>query len=75
MGEWRGAYRILVGKYKGRRPLGKPRGRQEDNIKMNLRDVGWDAWTGSMWLNIRTGGGLLCKRKFTFGFDKIRGIL
>jgi hypothetical protein len=42
MGERRGAYRALVGKPKGRRPLGKPRRRWEDNIKMNLREVGWE---------------------------------
>jgi hypothetical protein len=41
MGERRGAYRALVGKPKGRRPLGRPRRRWEDNIKMDLREVGW----------------------------------
>jgi hypothetical protein len=41
MGERRGAYRVLVGKPEGRRPLGRPRRRWEDNIKMNLREVGW----------------------------------
>jgi hypothetical protein len=40
MGERRGAYRALVGKPEGRRPLGKPRRRWEDNIKMALREVG-----------------------------------
>ena len=38
-GERRGAYRVLVGKPEGRRPLGIPGRRWEDNIKMNLRDV------------------------------------
>jgi hypothetical protein len=42
MGEKRGAYRILVGRPEGRRPLGRPRRRWEDNIKMDLQDVGWD---------------------------------
>jgi hypothetical protein len=46
MRERRGAYRGLVGKPEGRRPLGKPRRRWEDNIKMDLRDVGWGAYTG-----------------------------
>jgi hypothetical protein len=56
----RGAYRALVGKREGRRPLGRPRRRWEDNIKMDLREVGWGgAWTGSIWLRIETGGGLL----------------
>jgi hypothetical protein len=38
----RNAYRILVGKPEGKRPLGKPRRRWADNIKMDLRDIGWD---------------------------------
>jgi hypothetical protein len=41
MGERKGAYRALVGKPEGRRPLGRPRRRWEDNIKMDLREVGW----------------------------------
>jgi hypothetical protein len=59
MGERRGAYRALVGKPEGRGSLGRPRRRWEDNIKMNLREVGWGAWTGSIWLRIGTGGELL----------------
>jgi hypothetical protein len=39
MGERRGAYRALVGKPEGRRPLGRPRRRREGNIKMDLRQV------------------------------------
>jgi hypothetical protein len=42
MGERRGAYRALVGKTEGRRPLGRPWRRWEDNIKMDLREVGWE---------------------------------
>jgi hypothetical protein len=38
-GEVRGAYNILVGRPEGRRPLGKPRRRWEDNIKMDLREI------------------------------------
>jgi hypothetical protein len=41
MGERRGAYRALVGKPEGTRPPGKPRRRWEDNIKMDVRNVGW----------------------------------
>jgi hypothetical protein len=37
MGEVRGAYNILVGRFEGRRPLGRPRRRWEDNIKMDLK--------------------------------------
>jgi hypothetical protein len=57
MGEKRNAYRILVGKPEGRRPLGRPRRRWVDNIKMDLRDG--MVWTGSIWLRIGTCGGLL----------------
>jgi hypothetical protein len=53
MGESRGAYRTLVGKPDGRRPLGRPRRRWEDNIKMDLLAVGWGgAQTGLIWLRI-----------------------
>jgi hypothetical protein len=62
MGERRGAYRALVRKPEGRRPLGRPRLRWEDNIKMDLRELGWGAQTGLIWLRIGTGGGLLCIR-------------
>jgi hypothetical protein len=41
MGEKRNAYRLLVGKPEGRRPLGRPRRRLLDNIGMNLVEVGW----------------------------------
>jgi hypothetical protein len=40
MGEGRGVYRVLVGKLERRRPLGRPRRRWEDNIRMDLREVG-----------------------------------
>jgi hypothetical protein len=42
MGERRGVHRVLVRKHEGRRPLGRPRPRWEDNIKMALRDMGLD---------------------------------
>jgi hypothetical protein len=41
-GEKRNTYRILVGKPEGKRLLGRPRRRWVDNIKMDLRDIGWD---------------------------------
>jgi hypothetical protein len=59
IGERGGTCRVLVGKPEGRRPLGRPRRRWEDNIKMDLREVGWGAWTGSIWLRIGTGGGFM----------------
>jgi hypothetical protein len=48
MGDGIGAFRILVGIPEGRRPLRKPRRRWEDNIKMDLQEVGWNgvAWFG-----------------------------
>jgi hypothetical protein len=49
MGERRGAYRALVGKLEGRRPLGRPTRRWEDNIKIDLREVGWG---GMDWINL-----------------------
>jgi hypothetical protein len=48
--ERRGAYRDLVEKPEGRRPLGRPRRRWEDNIKMDLREVGWRG--GMDWINL-----------------------
>ena len=45
MGEGRGVHRFLVGKPEGKRPLGRPRRRWEDNIKMDLREVeGGGVW-------------------------------
>jgi len=41
VGEKRGAYRILVGRPEGKRPLGRPRRRWEDNIKIDMQVVGW----------------------------------
>jgi hypothetical protein len=42
MGAKRNAYRISVGKLEGKRPLGRPRRRCVDNIKIDLREIGWD---------------------------------
>jgi hypothetical protein len=59
MGESRDAYRILVRKSEGMRPLGRPRHRWEINIKMDLQEVGWGAYSGLIWLRRGTGGGHL----------------
>jgi hypothetical protein len=55
----RNVNRILVGKPEGKKLLGKPIRMWEDNIKMNLREIGWLIWTGLIWLRIGTSGGLL----------------
>jgi hypothetical protein len=44
MGEDRGVHRVLVGKPERKRPLGRPRRRWEDNIKMDLQEVGGGSW-------------------------------
>jgi hypothetical protein len=49
MGEKRTAYRILVGNPEGKRPLGRPRRRWVDNIKIDLREIGWD---GGDWVDL-----------------------
>jgi len=49
MGERRSAYRILVGRPEGKRPLGRPKHRWEDNIKMDLQAVGWG---GVDWIDL-----------------------
>ena len=53
MEEERGVHKVLVGKPEGKRPLGRPRRRWEDNIKIDLQEV------GKSWLRIGTGGGRL----------------
>jgi hypothetical protein len=45
----RNAYRILVGNPEGKRPLGRPRHRWVDNIKIDLREIGWD---GMDWIDL-----------------------
>jgi hypothetical protein len=59
MGEVRGAYNILVGRPEGRRPLGRPRRRWEDNFKMDLTEIEFGMWIGFIWLRTETGGELL----------------
>jgi hypothetical protein len=55
MGERRGVYGVLMGKPEGNRLLGRPGHRWEDNIKMDLQEVGWGAWTRLIWLRRGTG--------------------
>ena len=60
MDKTKGAYMVLVGKPAGKRPLGRPRHKWQDNIRMNLQEVEWEeACTGLTWLRIGTSGRLL----------------
>jgi hypothetical protein len=61
MGEKRNAYRKLVRKPEGKRPLGRQRCTWVDNIKIGLREIRWDVfdWIGLVWLRIGTSGGFL----------------
>jgi hypothetical protein len=58
-GEMRSAYKILVGKPEGKRPLGRSRRRWEDNIKIYLREIVFGVWFGFIWLTTGTNSGLL----------------
>jgi hypothetical protein len=51
MGEERGVHRVLVGKPEGKRPLGRPRRRWEDNIKKDLQEIGG----GRDWMELAQG--------------------
>jgi hypothetical protein len=53
MGEGRGVYRVLVGRAGGKRPLGRPRSRWEDNIKLDLREIGIDE---ANWIRLAQNG-------------------
>ena len=53
------AYRMLVEKPEGKKLLGRHRCTWEYNIKMDLQEIGLEAWTGLIWLEIEAGGGHL----------------
>jgi hypothetical protein len=74
MGEKRGAYRILVGRPEGRRPLGRPRRRWENNIQVALLEVGW---VGMNWIELaqdRDRWRAVVNGVTNYGFHKVRGI-
>jgi hypothetical protein len=52
MGEGRNVYRVMLGKPEGKIPLGRPRRRWEDGIKMDLREIGWG---GVEWIHLAQG--------------------
>jgi hypothetical protein len=58
-GEKRNAYRLLVRKPEGKRPLGRPRRKLVDNIRMDLGELGWGDWIGLVWFRIGTDEELL----------------
>jgi len=73
MGEGRAVHRVLVGKPEGKGPLGRPRRRWEDNIKMDLREVGG----GGGWMELaqdRDRWRALVNKVMNFRFHKVRGI-
>jgi hypothetical protein len=59
MGEGRGVYRVLVGRPEEKRPLGRPRRRWEDNIKMDLTETGIDGANLIQLAQDRSSGGLV----------------
>jgi len=58
----RGVHRVSLGKPEEKRPIARPRRRREDNIKMDLQEVGCGDLTGSSWLMTGTGGGHVSMR-------------
>jgi hypothetical protein len=58
MGEGRNVYKVLLGRPKGKRPLGRLRRRWEDGTRMDLREIGQGVWNGFTRLRTETSGGL-----------------
>jgi hypothetical protein len=52
MGEEKKVYKVPVRKPEGKRPLGRPRRRWEDGIRMYLREIAWVVWSGFRWLRL-----------------------
>jgi hypothetical protein len=79
MGEGRGVYRILVGRLKSKRPLGRPRCRWDDNIKLDLREIGIDGvnwiWLAQdrvqWWAFVNTVMNLQVHKESRIFFDKL----
>jgi hypothetical protein len=59
MGDDRKMYKALACKSEGKKPLGRPRRRREDGIRIDLWEIGWGMWDGFNWLRIVTQGSLL----------------
>ena len=63
--------RIVVEKTEGESPLGKPKLRSQDNIKLYIKEIEWEGRSGLMWLRLAASDGLLCGRQRTFEFHKM----
>ena len=74
MGEGIGVHRVLVGKPEGKRPLGRPRRRWEDNIKMDLQEVGGRCEDWMELAQDRERGRALVSTVMNLGVPKMRGI-
>ena len=74
MGEGIGVHRVLVGKPEGKRPLGRPRRRWEDNIKMDLQEVGGDCGDWMELAEDRDRWGALVSTARNLRVPKMRGI-
>jgi hypothetical protein len=74
MGYMRNAYKLLVGKPEGRRPLGRPSRRWKDNIKMNIWETGLESMDLIHLAQDRERWLALMNTVRTFGFHKRRGI-
>jgi hypothetical protein len=68
MGERRGAYRFLVGRPEGKRPLGRRKRRWEDSIRMDLREIGID---GAIWFQLAQDADAVAKRKIRICRNKL----
>ena len=71
MGEGRGVHRVMVGKPEGKRPLGRPRRRWEDNIKMDLQEVGGGCGD---WMELAQDRRALVSTVMKLRVPKMRGI-
>ena len=74
MGEGKGVYRVLAGKLEGKRPLGRPRRRWEDNIKMDLPEVGGGCEDWMELAQVRERWRALVSTLMNLGVPKMRGI-
>ena len=74
MGEGRGVHRVLVGKPEGKRPLGRPRRRWEDNIKMDLQEVAGGCGDWMELAQDRESWRALASRVMNLRVPKMRGI-